>query len=108
MVAKYRNTWADRLPVGSPARNINLPLLHVLVRRFDYADKEITNDISRRMPIAGDIPTCPVLSMGEKTASDTKDNWSKNLPDRNKRNIDRVQAFRSTELGAECWKQTAR
>ena len=102
-VSKYRSAWADRLPAGSPARNINLPLLRVLVRRFDYADKEITNDISRGMPIAGDFPTRPVLASREKAATDTMENWTKNLPGRNKRAIGRVHEFRPTELGDGRW-----
>ena len=107
-LSKYRQPWADRLPVGSPAREINFPLLHVLVRRFNYADKEIITDISRWMPIAGDIPTCPSLTPRGKAASESLDVWMKNIAPRNKRAIDRVERFRKTELGAECWAMSAR
>ena len=100
---EYRTPWADRLPASSPARNINLPLLRVLVERFNYEDRKIANDISRGMPIAGDIPTCPVLTPRESAASETLEYWPRSIIPRNKEAIDRAQKFRNTELGGERW-----
>ena len=48
--------WSRRLGPDSPARNINLPLLHLPARRFDYVGHSIVNDVAAGMPISGDIP----------------------------------------------------
>ena len=32
--------------------------------------------------------------------------WMGGTPERNKMSIDRVERFRTSELGAECWKKT--
>ena len=79
-----------------------------MVRRFDYEDKEIANDISLGMPVAGDIPTCPVLTEREKAETAPRGNWAKTIPNRNKRAIGRVDGFTNAELGAACWGKSSR
>ena len=105
---KYRQSWGNCLPESSAARNINLPLLHVLSRRFDYDDKDIVTDISNGMPIVGDMSTSPVLTHRGKAAAEPLEFWPKIIIPRNKLDIERVERFRSTELGEERWGKSTR
>ena len=97
----YRNANDE-----SPSGHINLPLLLLLVRRFNYADQKIIEDLMLGMPIAGDIPECQSLMPRVKPATLSMEEWSKLIPERNKEAINRVERFRTTELGAECWRKT--
>ena len=100
-LAPYAQRWAGRLPAGSPATLINLPLLHLLVHRFDYPDKDIVRDLVDGMPIAGPIPERPTLLPRVKDATMPVSERLGGIGARNKCAIDRVERFRATELGAE-------
>ena len=50
-----RGKWADALPEGSPARNLNLPLFHLVKTTFDYEDKTFVKELMLGMPIVGSI-----------------------------------------------------
>ena len=41
---RRRDGWPRRLGTDSAARNVNLPLLHLLARRFGYVDQNIVGD----------------------------------------------------------------
>ena len=102
----YRSKWAAKIPPMSPAKAINRPILHLLVRRFDYPDASIANDIAGGMPISGDVPVCDTLKPREKPATMAEDEWIATRPQRNANAIDRVQRFRRTELGSEFWRKS--
>ena len=107
-MAPYRVVWAAKLPEGSPAREINLPLLHLLVKRFDYPDSQIINDLRTGMPIAGVIPECKTLEPRAKPAKLTTQEWIERMPERNKKAIGRAERFRHTEIGKGCWLKSLR
>ena len=90
-LAPYRARWVGRLPAGSPARSINLPLLHLLVNRFGYPDRRTVLDIAAGMPIAGDIPVCDTIQPRE-----TLEECTSGIVERNATAIGRVQRFRNT------------
>ena len=105
-LSPYRKSWTYRLDPKSPARNINLSLLHLLVKRFDYPDCEIANELMNGMPIAGDIPSRPGLQPRDRPALLPMTDWAGNLAERNKKAIQRAQRFRETDLGAELWRKS--
>ena len=97
----YRKTWTDRPGPSSPARNINQPLLHLLVKRFDFPDKEIVNSVADGMPIAGDIPSIPGLKPRAKPDVLSMAEWAAGIADRNVNAIGRAKRFRGTDLGGD-------
>ena len=71
----YRKGWSERLPADSPFRVINLPLLHLLVKRFGYSDSGVLCDIARSMPISGEIAATGCSAPREKGALSTLEDW---------------------------------
>ena len=57
-----RERWRERLPVLSPARLINFPLIFSIATKFNYEDTEFVRDLSMGMPIAGPVPATPGLT----------------------------------------------
>ena len=102
----YRARWAGALEADSPARMLNLPLLHVLAKRSGYVDSSIVDDIARGMPIAGDILPSGALLPREKAAETTLGEWAKGMSTRNAETIARVEKFRNSNDGVECWGKT--
>ena len=107
-VAHLRERWASCLPAGSPARRLNLPVLHMLARVGGYPDTSVVDDIARGMPIAGTIPPSAALQPRDRPAATTVPQWRAGIPTRNAETINRVEKFRTTELGALCWGKTLR
>ena len=105
-LAPYRKKWSENLPPGSPARALNLPLLHILVKRNGYVDSSIVDDMALGMPIAGEIGVTGALKPRERPAETTLEEWTRGVPERNKEVIDRVGRFRNSTMGPECWEKT--
>ena len=85
---------------------INLPLLHLLAKRFDYPDKDNARDIGVWIPIAGDIPVRNALRPRVKLATATAADWTGALAERNKRTVGRAGRLRIADLGADCWRKS--
>ena len=60
---------SNSLPELAPARNLHIPLICHLVRELDYADKSLSKDLIRGMPIVGVIPQTPTLPAKETPAT---------------------------------------
>ena len=60
------------------------------------------------MPIVGDIPMCNTLRPRVKPASATTQEWMDSMSGRNKQAVGRVERFRHTVLGNECWQKSLR
>ena len=80
-------------------------MIHFPVRRFDYPDQEIANDIARGTPIAAGIHTRPNFRRREKPAAIPTDAWSKGISGRNARTVGRVQRFREADLRTDFWRK---
>ena len=53
--------WKEKLPEGSPARQLNLPLIQLLCKTFEYPDVNLPRDLAWGMPIVGTIPEARAL-----------------------------------------------
>ena len=58
------------------------------------------------MPIVGPIPVCPTLRARTKPATMAENEWLEGRSARNRSAIERVERFRASELGAECWRKS--
>ena len=65
-VERFREPWYECLPAGSPARNINLPLIHLISRTLGYPDIHFARDLALGMPIVGAIASSGVLTERER------------------------------------------
>ena len=86
----------------APGRSINVPLLLLLGRSFNYHDSWIVEDLVGGMPISGDIHEGHVMRPRVKPASMSADERKMGIPARNKRATGRAESFRKTDLGADC------
>ena len=68
-LAQRRLSWVGAIPKDSPAKNLNFPLIHCLVRTFGYEDHALTYDLPRGMPIAGKILPSGTLPARERPAA---------------------------------------
>ena len=59
------------LPLGSPARNLNIPLITALIRHIDYPGKNLARDLTKGMDITGEIPEPKALT--KRIAAPTTD-----------------------------------
>ena len=57
------------LPLSAPAQKLNIPLIRALETKLNYADRALTLDLVRGMPIVGGIPRTAALPAKETLAS---------------------------------------
>ena len=57
-----RDRLRSSLPLGSPARNLNIPLIMFLARHLDYPDSNLARDLTKGMDITGKIPESKALT----------------------------------------------
>ena len=103
-----RWSWTDALPEGSPARNLNFPLIHCLIRTFGFDDHTLTYDLSYGMPITGHIPESGSLPTRPKPEHTSYEEWKAGIPTRNAEIIKRMQEAQGSDLSNTCWGKTLR
>ena len=103
---KNREKWKGALPEGSPARQLNLPLIHILCKTLDYPDVHFTRDLALGMPIVGSIPSTQVLQPRERKATMEFDQWKEGMYERNKKVLERAKKYQEDELVSQCWDKT--
>lgn len=89
-LGESRGRWTAALPEGSPARVLNLPLIHILRKTFEYPDVTSSRDLAKGMPIVGPTPETKVLKARERKAVTTFDQWKEGLYGRNKEIVERA------------------
>ena len=103
---RFREPWYECLPAGSPARNINLPLIHLIPRTLGYPDDDFARDLALGMPIVGAIPNSNVLTERARGSTTTFEEWKKAIPSRNKEVVERAKKYQEHELASACWAKT--
>ena len=93
-----RNKWRKAPPRDSPSRDINFPLLHLILTSLEYNDKSMTGDVSRGLPIAGPVPITNALKAKRKASTLTVEDWLSNIEKRNTSIAKRISEPRKFEL----------
>ena len=102
-----RAAWRALLPVGSPSRGVNFPLIHLLARALMYEDDSFLHDLMAGMPIAGEVPATGVPVPRLRVATNTADRRRAGMPARNRTIAPRVRDAQGTELPDECRRKKA-
>ena len=103
---RFREPWYERLPAGSPARNVNLPLIHLISCTVGYPDVNFARDLALGMPIVGTIPDSNVLTERARGITATFEEWKKGIPSRNKEVVERAKKYQEHELASARWAKT--
>ena len=93
----FRLRGVARLPSSAPNRHLNLPLLHLLINVFGYADRALCADLSEGMYICGRIPLSPTLVPRVTPAKRSDARLYAGLADRNRRIVRAVRASLSRD-----------
>ena len=64
---KLRVNRMGRLPSESPTRRLNFPLIHFLLRAFEFTDAALRPDLSHMVKLHGGLPLC--LSVAKRASS---------------------------------------
>ena len=102
-LGRFKEPWYTCLPEGSPARRINLPLIHMISSTLGYADVHLARDLAAGMPIVGTIPKTNALKDRARGGVTTLGKWKEGIPGRNKVIVERAGKYQEHELAGACW-----
>ena len=105
-LAPLREKWKALSPETSPARKLNLPLIHKLVLASKFPDSRIAYDLFYGMPIVGDVEPVETLRERETPPSLTLDQLAEGLRGNNAAVIARITRDQNSDLSAVCWGET--
>ena len=102
-LAPARQGLARKLSPTAPARELNLPLITVLVRELNYPDKRLPRDLVQGMSIVGNMEPTNSLATRTISASTNLTQLKQNLSANNKVILDHLAQARNAKLTEKCW-----
>ena len=101
-----RERLAAILPVRTPARKINIPLVMFLVRRLNYPDTRLPSDLVKGMEIPVNIQPSKSLTKREMIPSSNISRLKTNLVARNENIFRHLQRSNNPTLQTKCWEMS--
>ena len=103
-----RVKWAEALPVDSPVKGINFPLLHYVASTMGYPDTKLVNDLAVGMPIAGAVEAVPTLVSRKRPAPCSMETFREKIPERNAEAVERVRKDQGSDVARQIYEKTMR
>ena len=100
------SAMAECMPVDSPVRAINFPLIYFLTSTLMCEDSQFFHDLLRGMPIVGSSPATNVLEPRVRGAVVSFEQWRGGIPVTNAGVVERLHRSAGSDLARECWEKT--
>ena len=94
---------AKSLPVRTPARKLNIPLIMFLIEHLNYADKRLPVDLIKGVDIVGNIPLSRTLTKRTMTPTADLARLKTNLAARNRTIPRHIERAKDSTLQQKCW-----
>ena len=101
-----REGLTDSLPVRTPERKLNIPLVMFLIKHLNYTDKQLPGDLVKGMAISGAIVHSPTLTKRETIPTTNMDRLKTNLVDRNRNILRHLTRTVKPILQHMCWEMS--
>ena len=101
-----RERLAASLPVRTPARKLNIPLVMFLTRHLDYPDKQLPIDLAKGMDIIGNIPPSRALRKRTTTPTTNMTRLKTNLVARNRAILRNLKRTNDSTIRQKCWEMS--
>ena len=101
-----RERVAASLPVRTPARKLNIPLIMFLIHHLDYPDKQSPIDWAKGMDIVDNIPPSRALTQRDMTPATNMECLKTNLVARNRTILRNPKRPTDSTLQHKCWEMS--
>ena len=101
-LAESNTRWTNHLPADNPSRKIDFALIHFLVSNLRYPDASLAKDLTKGMPLVGEVPPTGVFSKRVREQVLSAPQWKEDLVERNKAMVHRVTHPSDRELARLC------
>ena len=101
-----RERLAASLPVRTPERKLNIPLIMFLIHHLGYTDKQLPVDLAKGMGIIGNIPPSNELTKRVTAPTTNMARLKANLVARNRTILRHLARTTDSKLQQKCWEMS--
>ena len=100
--------WVARLPEGVPSTGLNFALIQFLRRHLGYPDKALPSDLTKGMPVVGEVPGSGISRKRPRGEDATLPERREGLLARNQLAVERAREAAGADVARLCWEKTMR
>ena len=101
-----RERLSASLPVRTPARKLNIPLIAFLTHHLEYPDKQLPIDSAKGMDITGNAPPSRALTKRDMTPTANMARLKTDLAERNRTILRHLKRPNDSTLQRMCWEMS--
>ena len=98
--------WIANLPADSPSRGVDFALVHFLTSNLKYPDTGLASDLTKGMPLVGNVPASGVFTSRVREPVSSIPRWNEGLEERNRATVRRVSHPTDKNLARLCWEKS--